>query len=225
MRRIARLAGLCAIAALFCTLLIRSTYYTGDVSHPAPVVPTSILLASTVNSTDALVASPVEALIPEADLPELFALADQLWERQFSTIEDVASARPGLVTRAVPPAPVVAQKAPGNTKALKTKYREVMAIVTAYCPCERCCGRSSPGKTSRGKSAWTPGLAADPNAIPYGTRVFIPNYGLYAVDDTGGAMRRSWRRGGKIHIDIRMTYHWEAKKWGRRLLKVRIYEN
>lgn len=103
-------------------------------------------------------------------------------------------------------------------------YREEVALVTAYCPCAKCCGTQSPGITSTGKNAWTPGLAADPLYLPYDTRVFVQGYGLSVVDDTGGAMRRHWRRDGLLHIDLRMTYHYEAQQWGRHYLKVKIYE-
>lgn len=103
-------------------------------------------------------------------------------------------------------------------------YREVRALVTAYCPCSRCCGRHANGRTSLGTTAWRPGMAADPRAVPYGTLVDVPGYGAYAIDDTGGAMRQSWRRRGVIHIDIRKTYHWQAREWGRRYMTVRIYD-
>lgn len=103
-------------------------------------------------------------------------------------------------------------------------YREEVALVTAYCPCTKCCGSSSQGITSIGKNAWTPGLAADPECLDYGAKVFVPGYGLSVVDDTGGAMRRHWRRNGLLHIDVRMTYHYEARQWGKQYLRVKIYE-
>ena len=103
-------------------------------------------------------------------------------------------------------------------------YREAVAMVTAYCPCARCCGSFADGRTSTGASAWRPGLAAAPLALPYGTRVFVPGYGHSVVDDTGGAMRRSWRTRGQIHIDVRMNYHYEARVWGVQYLNVRIYD-
>ena len=117
---------------------------------------------------------------------------------------------------------------PANRKRVKWDaagwHREEVAMVTAYCPCARCCGLSSPGITSTGKDAWLPGLAADPAYLDYGTRIFVPGYGLSVIDDTGGAMRRHWRRDGILHIDIRMTYHHEAKRWGKQYLRVKIYE-
>lgn len=104
-------------------------------------------------------------------------------------------------------------------------HRVETALVTAYCPCSKCCGTLSPGITSTGKTAWKRGLAADPTYLHYGTPVFIPGYGLSVIDDTGGAMRRHWRRDGMLHIDVRMTYHYEARKWGKRYLPVKIYES
>jgi 3D (Asp-Asp-Asp) domain-containing protein len=104
-------------------------------------------------------------------------------------------------------------------------HREENALVTAYCPCAKCCGTLSPGITSIGKSAWTTGLAADPLKLEYGTVVLVEGYGLSVVDDTGGAMRRHWRRDGILHIDVRMTYHYEARQWGKRYMRVKIYEN
>ncbi len=103
-------------------------------------------------------------------------------------------------------------------------YREEVAMVTAYCPCSKCCGSLSSGITSIGKNAWSPGLAADPVYLDYGTRVLVPGYGLSIVDDTGGAMRRHWRRDGVLHIDVRMTYHYEARQWGKQYLRVKIYD-
>lgn len=103
-------------------------------------------------------------------------------------------------------------------------FREESALITAYCPCSKCCGTQSPGITSIGKNAWTPGLAADPIKLDYGTKVFVPGYGMSVVDDTGGAMRRHWRRDGLLHIDVRMTYHYEAREWGKKYMKVKIYD-
>lgn len=127
----------------------------------------------------------------------------------------------------LPAKPVNAAKSAGKPaaedQAPKGKYREVWAVVTAYCPCARCCRKVRPAAPP---PATAPGSPASPpilQAIPYGTRVYVPGYGDYTIDDTGGAMRRSWRRDGRVHVDIRMTYHWQAKDWGRRLMKIRVY--
>jgi 3D (Asp-Asp-Asp) domain-containing protein len=115
---------------------------------------------------------------------------------------------------------------PKNTKLKKVKKRSgriqapagyeyvgtVRAHVTGYCPCSICCGRHANGRTSIRDNAWIlNGCAADPSAIPYRWKVYIPGIGFREVDDTGGAMKRSWRR-GIYHIDLRYRYHYQAKK-------------
>ena len=61
------------------------------------------------------------------------------------------------------------------------------------------------GKTSIGKDAIrTYGYAADPDAIPYGTTIHVAGYGVFEVDDTGGAMRTAWRSRNEIILDLRI---------------------
>lgn len=103
-------------------------------------------------------------------------------------------------------------------------WKEVIAKVTAYEPSELSCPGTADGKTSLGDNAWhLDGVAADPQAIPYRTVVWIPDAGLREVDDTGSAMRRAWREARTYHIDLRMTYPREARAWGVKLLPVRLY--
>lgn len=100
--------------------------------------------------------------------------------------------------------------------AVKTKRMRV----TAYCPCARCCGRMS-GLTADGSNAWRPGVATDWRYWPAGTRFSIPGYGRVAIvssDDTGRLVR------GPQAIDVRMTYHWQARAWGVRWVDVEILE-
>lgn len=103
--------------------------------------------------------------------------------------------------------------------------RKVQALVTAYCPCEKCCGKFSEfGLTSRGRDARTTrGVAVDPKLIKYGSNVEIPGYGRFVADDTGGAMRQSGKK-GIVHIDLRFHNHNEARQFGRKNLEVTIYE-
>ena len=103
---------------------------------------------------------------------------------------------------------------PGDTVTMK---------VTAYCPCEKCCGKwAASAKTAIGRDARTTvGVAADPKLLPYRTRLEIPGVGMREVDDTGGAMRQSAKK-GIVHIDLRMKTHAEAKAWGVQWLMVRI---
>ena len=160
------------------------------------------------------------ALANGIDLPETPA-----------TAPSAVPAAPETIPTAAPAAPVAGD--PGNeVEALGNGrfrdrfgvYRSMRALVTAYCPCYRCCGNFADGVTSTGTSAWRAGAAADPRRMPYGTRIFVPGYGLAVVDDTGGAMRQSHVRRNELHLDMRMTYHYEARQWGRQYLFIRAYE-
>lgn len=88
--------------------------------------------------------------------------------------------------------------------------------ITAYCPCEKCCGKSD-GITATGVKA-TAGrtIAVDPNVIPYGTELFIDGF-TYRAEDTGGSIK-----GNKL--DIFFNNHLEALEWGVREYEVFIYE-
>ncbi len=103
--------------------------------------------------------------------------------------------------------------------------RLITATVTAYCPCEKCCGAySAAKKTSTGKSAWTEGVAVAPQAIPYGSWLWIDGIGWRQADDTGGAMRQAWKKHRKYHVDLRMKTHAQARAWGKKRITIFILE-
>ncbi len=102
----------------------------------------------------------------------------------------------------------------------------VKAIVTGYTGFDkRCDGKWWKfNRTSTGRNAkLTRGVAVDPRAIPYGTRVIIPNVGTFSADDTGGKMRQDWRKRGIIHIDVRFPTFREAKNWGVKKREIGLY--
>jgi 3D (Asp-Asp-Asp) domain-containing protein len=81
------------------------------------------------------------------------------------------------------------------------------------------------------------GIAADPRAIPYGTKVYVPGYWeslqnnkisvptkMTIVDDTGGKLRQSWND-GILHIDIRYRTNKAAKNWGVKHIEIFIFDN
>lgn len=89
-------------------------------------------------------------------------------------------------------------------------------MVTHYCICEKCCGKTPDdpyyGITASGRPA-EPGLsvAVDRSIIPLGSTVFV-DYGdgvihRYRADDVGGAVRGN-------HIDVCMATHEEALNAG-----------
>ena len=105
----------------------------------------------------------------------------------------------------------------------ETKPRTVRMMVTGYCPCRVCCEDwGGWNETATGDDARIyDGVAADPRLLPYRTRLRIPGVGIREVDDTGGAMRQSAKK-GVTHIDVRFASHKEAKRFGRKWLKVTV---
>lgn len=93
--------------------------------------------------------------------------------------------------------------------------------VTAYCACQKCCGKdpSDPwyGITATGTKA-TEGrtIAVDPKVISYGTTVYFegPNgFHEYRAEDCGGAIKGN-------DIDLYFDSHEDALEWGVRELEV-----
>ena len=85
--------------------------------------------------------------------------------------------------------------------------------VTAYCSCEKCCGRwaqNRPGGIVYGASGEvlipSVSIATDTSVIPYGETVVI-NGNEYVSHDCGGAIDGN-------RIDIYMGSHEEALEWG-----------
>lgn len=78
--------------------------------------------------------------------------------------------------------------------------------LTAYCSCEKCCGKSD-GITSTGTKA-TQGrtIAVDPKVIGYGSKVKI-NGKEYVAEDCGGAIKSN-------HIDVFFNNHEDALDFG-----------
>ncbi len=125
--------------------------------------------------------------------------------------------------------------APPNGAAAQTTTQMIMRV-TGYCNCGTCCGwrrswfgfgppvfaqgplkgrRKQVGVTARGTRARTGTVAADPRALPFGTRLRIPGYGEGVVEDTGGAVT------GR-HVDVWFPTHEAARRWGSRRLPVEV---
>ena len=86
--------------------------------------------------------------------------------------------------------------------------------ISAYCPCEICCGPYADGITSSGERAIEGiTIAADPNVLPEGSEVYIEGIGHRIVQDTGGAIK-----GNKL--DLFFSDHESALNFGRQYLEV-----
>ena len=96
-------------------------------------------------------------------------------------------------------------------------YDIVDMEVTAYCPCEKCCGRYADGITAAGFPAHG-FLVAGPPQYPIGTKLRIPGYNegkTVLVLDRGGAIKKN-------KLDVLFATHQEALNWGRRKLSVKV---
>lgn len=85
--------------------------------------------------------------------------------------------------------------------------QEQTFTVTAYCPCEKCCGAYANGYTATGEKA-TQGvtIAADPDVLPMGTEIELDGH-TYTVQDTGGAIAGN-------RLDLYFDSHEDALRWG-----------
>ena len=93
-------------------------------------------------------------------------------------------------------------------------------IVTAYCPCRKCCGRWADGLTASGRPVTANGgrFVAAPPGLRFHSLVSVPGY-------NGGRPVPVLDRGGAIkghRLDVFFPTHAEALAWGRRLLTVEI---
>lgn len=79
---------------------------------------------------------------------------------------------------------------------------------TAYCACEKCCGKWSDGTFANGDPVGGLVVAADTKHYPMGTEISIPGYGLATVKDRGGAIK------GPHRLDVYFEDHDEAREWG-----------
>ena len=103
----------------------------------------------------------------------------------------------------------VPKKPPSEAVAQKTGS---LWRVTAYCPCEKCCGEFADGITASGAPAVGHIIAAPPE-IPFEKIVFIEGYGYAVVRDRGGAIK------GK-RLDVLFPTHQQALEWGVKYLRL-----
>lgn len=98
--------------------------------------------------------------------------------------------------------------------------------VTAYCSCEKCCGKwalNRPGGKVYGASGneLTPNLSVA-SPLPFGTEIYIDGQKYIVQDRTAGWVAE--RYNGRI-IDLYMSTHAEAKKWGKQIKEIFVMED
>lgn len=96
-------------------------------------------------------------------------------------------------------------------------------LVTAYCPCAKCCGKHADGMTAAGYSVFTNGgklVAADPRVLPFGSLIAVPGYAdakVVPVLDSGKDIKGN-------RLDVLFHSHRNAREWGTRWVEVTIYK-
>ncbi len=103
--------------------------------------------------------------------------------------------------------PQMEEVMPQNRQQDAAQKQEQTFTVTAYCPCEKCCGAYANGYTATGEKA-TQGvtIAADPDVLPMGTEIELDGH-TYTVQDTGGAIAGN-------RLDLYFDSHEDALRWG-----------
>jgi len=99
------------------------------------------------------------------------------------------------------------------------EWETIRMRVTAYCPCEKCCGRYSDGITASGHRIGEGDVfvAAD-KQFSFGTKMIILGYNnnlSVKVLDRGGAIQGN-------RIDVFFHTHKEALQWGVKYIDVRV---
>lgn len=79
--------------------------------------------------------------------------------------------------------------------------------ITAYCGCEKCCGKSDRITATGAHAVEGVTIAVDPTVIPYGSLVDIEGIGTFVAEDCGGAIKGN-------RIDIYFENHADALTFG-----------
>jgi 3D (Asp-Asp-Asp) domain-containing protein len=93
----------------------------------------------------------------------------------------------------------------GPSKEISDEWQ--LFTITAYCGCEKCCGKTDRITTTGTCAVEGVTIAVDPTVIPYGSLVDIEGIGTFVAEDCGGAIK-----GNKI--DIYFERHEDALRFG-----------
>lgn len=92
--------------------------------------------------------------------------------------------------------------------------RTLECVITAYCHCAKCCGKTD-GITASGDKATEGVTIAMDKSMPFGTKIYIDGVGERIVQDRGGAIKGN-------RIDLYFDSHQEALNFGRQTKQVTI---
>jgi 3D (Asp-Asp-Asp) domain-containing protein len=114
----------------------------------------------------------------------------------------------------------------------RKNYKEYVMEVTAYDLSYASCGKypdhPAYAVTASGKKIGTDifeeeGIIAAPKNFPFGTKIEIEGWGTGTVWDRGGAIKY-YEETGMYRLDIFIADSQKAKEWGKRILKVKVFD-
>ena len=157
-----------------------------------------------------------EVIIERLVIPIVLVFAFFVWwlsSISFVPQEEVTETTTEMTTKIVEN--IVENVENHKIKTTTETYTEQEMLITAYCPCVKCCDKDD-GITASGTRA-TQGrtVAVDPRYIQYGTEVIIDGV-TYIAEDCGGAIK------GNNRIDLYFNSHIDALKFGKQTKIVRI---
>lgn len=124
-----------------------------------------------------------------------------------TTILSMESKETVKIENTAPEVAQVVEVVPETPEITETKIPLGEFTVTAYCPCEKCCGAWADGIVYTGGYATeNQTIAVDPDVIPLGSVVEF-NGNRYIAEDIGGAIKNN-------KIDLFMLDHQDALNWG-----------
>jgi 3D (Asp-Asp-Asp) domain-containing protein len=94
-------------------------------------------------------------------------------------------------------------------------------LISAYCSCKKCCGKSN-GITASGKVARWEYVAC--NWLKFGTVVEIKGLGRFIVMDRGAKSKFGSKTNHIKHLDVWFPTHKQAKEFGVQWREVMVYE-
>ncbi|GIW09370.1 MAG: hypothetical protein KatS3mg061_0427 [Dehalococcoidia bacterium] len=97
-------------------------------------------------------------------------------------------------------------------------WAKLRVYATAYTAASAGKPKGSPGYgiTATGQRAGRGIIAVDPRYLPYGTRLYVPSYGIGVAADTGGGLQGA-------HIDLCFDDD-EPISWGARFVEVYLLD-
>lgn len=99
---------------------------------------------------------------------------------------------------------------------------EVTAYTAGYESTRKRPGHPAYGITKNGSKVLEGYTIAAPNEFPFGTKIYIPGYGLGEVQDRGNLIKWDPKK-GKYVLDVYIEDLDRALEWGRKTLHVKVY--